>query len=221
MPLTYKKAGVDITKGNKLVEIIKPFARSTFRKEVIADIGSFGAFFKLESSKYKNPVIVSSTDGVGTKLKLAFMMNKHTTVGIDLVAMCVNDILTSGAEPLFFLDYFATGRLSTKTASDVIRGIAEGCKKAGCSLIGGETAEMPGIYSRGEYDLAGFSVGIVEKHKLIDGSGIKNGDIVIGLSSSGLHSNGYSLARKLLFDIKKYSVNKKIQGLDRTIGEEL
>ena len=179
MPLTYKKAGVDITKGNKLVEIIKPFARSTFRKEVIADIGSFGAFFKLESSKYKNPVIVSSTDGVGTKLKLAFMMNKHTTVGIDLVAMCVNDILTSGAEPLFFLDYFATGRLSTKTASDVIRGIAEGCKKAGCSLIGGETAEMPGIYRRGEYDLAGFSVGIVEKHKLIDGSGIKNGDIVI------------------------------------------
>jgi len=221
MPLTYKKAGVDITKGNKLVEIIKPLARSTFRKEVIADIGSFGAFFKLESSKYKNPVIVSSTDGVGTKLKLAFMMNKHTTVGIDLVAMCVNDILTSGAEPLFFLDYFATGRLSTKTASDVIRGIAEGCKKAGCSLIGGETAEMPGLYNEGEYDLAGFSVGIVEKHKIIDGSGIKNDDIVIGLSSSGLHSNGYSLARKLLFDIKKYSVNKKIQGLDRTIGEEL
>lgn len=221
MSLTYKKAGVDISKGNKLVEIIKSFARSTFRKEVVSDIGSFGAFFKLESSKYKNPVIVSSTDGVGTKLKLAFMMNKHTTVGIDLVAMCVNDILTSGAEPLFFLDYFATGRLSIKTASDVIRGIAEGCKKAGCSLVGGETAEMPGMYSAGEYDLAGFSIGIVEKHKIIDGSGIKKGDIVIGLLSSGLHSNGYSLARKLLFDIKKYSANKKIQGLDRTIGEEL
>jgi phosphoribosylformylglycinamidine cyclo-ligase len=221
MALTYKKAGVDITKGNKLVEIIKPLARSTFRKEVIADIGSFGALFKLDSSKYKNPVIVSSTDGVGTKLKLAFMTGKHTTIGIDLVAMCVNDILTSGAEPLFFLDYFAAGKLSTKTASDVISGIAEGCKNSGCSLIGGETAEMPGIYSKGEYDLAGFAVGIVDKHKIIDGSGIKNGDIVIGLSSSGLHSNGYSLARKLFLDIKRYSVNKKIHGLDCTIGEEL
>ena len=221
MALTYKTAGVDITKGDKLIDIIKPFARSTFRKEVIADIGSFGAFFKLDLSKYKNPVLVSSTDGVGTKLKIAFMLKKHDTVGIDLVAMCVNDVLTSGAEPLFFLDYFATGKLSTKIASGVIKGIANGCKMAGCSLIGGETAEMPGLYNKGEYDLAGFSVGIVERNKIIDGSGIRNSDVIIGLSSSGLHSNGYSLARKLFFDIKKYKPNKFIQELSCTIGEEL
>ncbi len=221
MALTYKTAGVDITKGDKLIDIIKPFARSTFRKEVIADIGSFGAFFKLNLSKYKNPVLVSSTDGVGTKLKIAFMLKKHDTVGIDLVAMCVNDVLTSGAEPLFFLDYFATGKLSTKTAADVIKGIANGCKMAGCSLIGGETAEMPGLYNEGEYDLAGFSVGIVERNKIIDGSGIRSGDIIIGLSSNGLHSNGYSLARKLFFGIKKYKPNKFIQELNCTIGEEL
>ena len=221
MALTYKTAGVDITKGDKLIDIIKPFARSTFRKEVIADIGSFGAFFKLDLSKYKNPVLVSSTDGVGTKLKIAFMLKKHDTVGIDLVAMCVNDILTSGAEPLFFLDYFATGKLSTKTAADVIKGIANGCKMAGCSLIGGETAEMPGLYNEGEYDLAGFSVGIVERNKIIDGSGIRSGDIIIGLSSNGLHSNGYSLARKLFLGIKKYKPNKFIRELNHTIGEEL
>jgi phosphoribosylformylglycinamidine cyclo-ligase len=221
MALTYKKAGVDITKGSKLIDIIKPAVRSTYRQEVIADIGSFGALFKLNLSKYKNPVLVSGTDGVGTKLKIAFILKKHTTVGIDLVAMCVNDILTSGAEPLFFLDYFATGKLSTKVASDVIRGIANGCRMASCSLIGGETAEMPGIYRDGEYDLAGFSVGIVEKDKIIDGSDIKDGDAVIGLSSSGLHSNGYSLVRKLFFDIKRYKANKIIQGLDSTLGEEL
>lgn len=221
MALTYKTAGVDIAKGDKLINIIKPFARSTFRKEVVADIGSFGALFKLDLSKYKNPVLVSSTDGVGTKLKIAFMLKKHDTVGIDLVAMCVNDVLTSGAEPLFFLDYFATGKLSTKTASGVIKGIANGCKIAGCSLIGGETAEMPGLYNEGEYDLAGFSVGIVERNKIIDGSGIRNSDVIIGLSSSGLHSNGYSLARKLFFDIKKYKPNKFIQELDCTIGKEL
>ncbi len=221
MSLTYKTAGVDITKGDKLIDIIKPFARSTFRKEVVSDIGSFGAFFKLNLSKYKNPILVSSTDGVGTKLKVAFMMKKHSTVGIDLVAMCVNDILTSGAEPLFFLDYFATGKLSTKVAADVIRGIADGCKIAGCSLIGGETAEMPGIYSPGEYDLAGFSVGIVEKNKIIDGLNIKSDDVVVGLASNGLHSNGYSLARKLFFDIKKYKPNKFLRELDCTIGEEL
>ncbi len=221
MSLTYKTAGVDITKGDKLIDIIKPFARSTFRKEVAADIGSFGAFFQINLSKYKNPILVSSTDGVGTKLKVAFMMKKHSTVGIDLVAMCVNDILTSGAEPLFFLDYFATGKLSTKVAADVIRGIADGCKMAGCSLIGGETAEMPGIYGPGEYDLAGFSVGIVEKDKIIDGFNIKSDDVVVGLSSNGLHSNGYSLARKLFFDIKKYKPNKFIPELDCTIGEEL
>ncbi len=221
MTLTYKNAGVDIDKGDSLIDIIKPFARATFRKEVLADIGSFGAFFKLDLSKYKNPVLVSGTDGVGTKLKIAFMLNKHSTIGIDLVAMCVNDVLTSGAEPLFFLDYFATGRLSTKNASRVIKGIAEGCRIAGCSLIGGETAEMPGFYGKGEYDLAGFCVGVVEKNKIINGSGIKNGDVVIGISSNGLHSNGYSLARKLFFDVQKYKPNKFIAELGCTIGEEL
>ncbi|MBI5049366.1 MAG: phosphoribosylformylglycinamidine cyclo-ligase [Nitrospirae bacterium] len=221
MPLTYKKAGVDISKGNKLVDIIKPMARSTFRPEVIQEIGSFGAFFKLVSSKYKIPVLVSSTDGVGTKLKIAFMFDKHDTVGIDLVAMCVNDVLTSGAEPLFFLDYFAAGKLSTEKAAEVIKGIAYGCRIAGCSLVGGETAEMPGFYKENEYDLAGFSVGIVEKDKIIDGSKIKNGDIVIGLASNGLHSNGYSLARKLFFDIKKYKATKFIKELGCSIGEEL
>jgi len=221
MTLTYKKAGVDIDKGNQLVNIIKPLARSTFTANVINEIGSFGAFFNIDKFKYKHPVLVSGTDGVGTKLKIAFLMNKHDTVGIDLVAMSVNDILTSGARPLFFLDYFATGKLSTKTAGDVIKGIADGCRMAGCSLVGGETAEMPGFYSRGEYDLAGFAVGIVDKKKIINGSGIGSGDILIGLSSSGLHSNGYSLARKIFFDIKKYGPKKKIKDLGCSIGEEL
>lgn len=221
MPLTYKAAGVNIKKGDKLVDLIKPLAHSTFKQDVLNDIGSFGAFFKLNTSKYKNPILVSGTDGVGTKLKIAFMLNKHDSVGIDLVAMSVNDILTSGAKPLFFLDYFATGKLSAKKAADVIKGIAYGCKMADCSLIGGETAEMPGFYSAGEYDLAGFAVGIVDKKAIIDGSKIKNGDIVIGLSSNGLHSNGYSLVRKLFFDIKKYSVRKKMKELGCSIGEEL
>lgn len=221
MKLTYKKSGVDINKGNRLVDIIKPLARSTFSKNVINEIGSFGAFFNIDKSQYQNPVLVSGTDGVGTKLKIAFLMNKHDTVGIDLVAMSVNDILTSGATPLFFLDYFATGRLSTNTAGAVIKGIANGCKLADCSLIGGETAEMPGFYSEGEYDLAGFAVGIVDKKKIINGSEIVDGDILIGLSSSGLHSNGYSLARKIFFDIKKYSPKKKIKELGCSIGEEL
>jgi phosphoribosylformylglycinamidine cyclo-ligase len=221
MKLTYKTSGVDIDKGNRLVDIIKPLARATFSKNVINEIGSFGAFFNIDKNKYQNPVLVSGTDGVGTKLRIAFLMNKHDTVGIDLVAMSVNDILTSGASPLFFLDYFATGKLSTKTAGDVVKGIADGCKMADCSLIGGETAEMPGFYSKGEYDLAGFAVGIVDKKKIINGSDIKAGDILIGLSSSGLHSNGYSLARKLFFDIKKYSPKKKIKELGCSIGEEL
>jgi len=221
MPITYKTAGVDITKGNRLVDIIKLLASSTFRQEVLYDIGAFGAFFKLNLKKYKNPVLVSSTDGVGTKLKIAFMLKKHATVGIDLVAMCVNDVLSCGAEPLFFLDYFATGKLSTKDAADVIKGISEGCKMAGCSLIGGETAEMPGFYKKDEYDLAGFSVGIVEKNKIIDGSKITSSDIVIGLASNGLHSNGYSLVRKLFFDIKRYKPAKFIKELDCTLGEEL
>ncbi|MBI5056582.1 MAG: phosphoribosylformylglycinamidine cyclo-ligase [Nitrospirae bacterium] len=221
MKLTYKTSGVDIDKGNRLVDIIKPLARATFSSNVINEIGSFGAFFKIDNSKYQNPVLVSGTDGVGTKLKIAFMMNKHDTVGMDLVAMSVNDILTSGAKPLFFLDYFATGKLSTKTAGDVIKGIANGCKMSDCSLIGGETAEMPGFYSDGEYDLAGFAVGIVDKNKIINGSGINNGDILIGLSSSGLHSNGYSLARKVFFDVKKYGPGKQIRELGCSIGEEL
>ena len=221
MKLTYKTSGVDIDKGSRLVDIIKPLARATFSKNVINEIGSFGAFFNIDKYKYQNPVLVSGTDGVGTKLKIAFLMNRHDTVGIDLVAMSVNDILTSGASPLFFLDYFATGKLSTKTAGDVIKGIADGCKMADCSLIGGETAEMPGFYDKGEYDLAGFAVGIVDKKKIINGSDIKAGDILIGLSSSGLHSNGYSLARKLFFDIKKYSLKKKIKELGCPIGEEL
>ncbi len=221
MALTYKASGVDINKGNKLVDIIRPVVRSTFKPYVMTDIGSFGAFCRLDTSRYKNPVLVSSTDGVGTKLKIAFMLNRHDTVGIDLVAMCVNDILTSGARPLFFLDYFASGKLSTSQAADVIRGIAGGCKTADCSLIGGETAEMPGFYSKGEYDLSGFAVGVVEKRAIINGAGIKNGDILIGLSSSGLHSNGYSLVRKLFFDIKKYTPRKKIKELGCTIGEEL
>jgi phosphoribosylformylglycinamidine cyclo-ligase len=221
MALTYKTAGVDIAKGNKLINIIKPVVRSTFRREVIQDIGSFSALFRLDLKKYRKPVLVSGADGVGTKLKLAFMLDKHATVGIDLVAMCVNDILTCGAEPLFFLDYFATGKLSTRKAADVIRGIAEGCRSAGCSLIGGETAEMPGFYSQGEYDLAGFCAGIVEEKRIITGSGIRAGDVVIGLSSDGLHSNGYSLARKVLFDINKYRPKKMYPGLGSSLGDVL
>jgi len=221
MPLTYKASGVDINKGNKLVDIIKPLAKSTFKPYVLTDIGSFGALCKLDTTRFKNPVLVSSTDGVGTKLKIAFMLNRHDTVGIDLVAMCVNDILTNGAQPLFFLDYFASGKLSTKQASDVIKGIAEGCKMADCSLIGGETAEMPGFYDKGEYDLSGFSVGAVGKKSIIDGTKIKNGDVLIGLASSGVHSNGYSLVRKLFFDINKYSPKKKVPELGCSIGDEL
>ncbi|MBI5328940.1 MAG: phosphoribosylformylglycinamidine cyclo-ligase [Deltaproteobacteria bacterium] len=219
--ITYKKAGVNIDEGEKLVTLIKPFAKATSRPEVMAGIGGFGALFSLNLKKYKNPVLVSSTDGVGTKLKIAFMLNKHDTVGIDLVAMGVNDLIVSGAEPLFFLDYFATGRLNAKNAASVIKGIALGCKEAGCALVGGETAEMPGFYDGGEYDLAGFVVGIVEKDKIIDGSAVKSGDAIIGLSSSGLHSNGYSLARKVLFDKLRLKPESKISGFKRNIGEEL
>jgi len=218
---TYKKAGVDIDEGERLVRLIKPIAMTTLRREVLAGIGGFGALFALNLKEYKNPVLVSSTDGVGTKLKLAFMMNRHDTVGIDLVAMGVNDLIVSGAEPLFFLDYFATGRLRAKTAASVIRGISKGCKEAGCALVGGETAEMPGFYQEGEYDLAGFAVGIVERDKIIDGSGIRQGDRIIGIASSGLHSNGYSLARKVLFDKLRLKAGDKIAGLKKSIGEEL
>lgn len=219
--LTYKKAGVDIDEGERFVKIIAPLVRKTFRNEVLTDIGSFGALFKLDITKYKEPVLASGTDGVGTKLKVAFMMDRHTTVGIDLVAMCVNDILTSGAEPLFFLDYFATGKLAPEKASMVIEGIVEGCKEAGCSLIGGETAEMPGFYKDGEYDLSGFAVGVVDRGRIVDGFGIKEGDALIGLSSSGLHSNGYSLARKVFFDNGKMDVSTYITDLGTTLGDEL
>lgn len=196
-PLSYRDAGVDIDAGDNLVENIKPFAKRTMRPEVLAGIGGFGAMVEI-SKKYRNPVLVSGTDGVGTKLKLAFMLNKHDTVGIDLVAMSVNDILVQGAEPLFFLDYFACGKLDVPTATQVVKGIAQGCEISGCALIGGETAEMPGMYPDGEYDLAGFAVGVVEKADIIDCKSIQPGDIVIGLASSGPHSNGYSLVRKII-----------------------
>jgi phosphoribosylformylglycinamidine cyclo-ligase len=195
--LTYRDAGVDIDAGDALVDRIKPLALRTMRPEVLGGIGGFGALFEV-SKKYKNPVMVSGTDGVGTKLKLAFRMKKHDTVGIDLVAMSVNDILVSGAEPAFFLDYFACGKLDVGVAADVVKGIAEGCEQAGCALIGGETAEMPGMYDPNEYDLAGFAVGLVDKDKIIDGTKVAVGDVVIGLASSGLHSNGFTLVRKVI-----------------------
>ena len=195
--ITYKDAGVDIEAGDALVERIKPFAKRTMRPEVLAGIGGFGAMFEL-GRKYNNPVLVSGTDGVGTKLKLAFLLDKHDTIGIDLVAMSVNDILVQGAEPLFFLDYFACGKLDVETATSVVSGIAKGCEESLCSLIGGETAEMPSMYQDGEYDLAGFAVGVVEKDKAIDGKLLCAGDVIIGLESSGFHSNGYSLVRKII-----------------------
>jgi phosphoribosylformylglycinamidine cyclo-ligase len=195
--LSYRDAGVDIDAGEALVERIKPFAKRTLRPEVLAGIGGFGALVELPK-RYRSPVLVSGTDGVGTKLKLAFMLGRHDTIGIDLVAMSVNDVLVQGAEPLFFLDYFACGKLDVGVAADVIKGIARGCEQAGCALIGGETAEMPGMYPAGEYDLAGFCVGVVEKDRVIDGRGIVPGDVVLGLASSGAHSNGYSLVRRIL-----------------------
>ena len=196
-PLSYRQAGVDIDAGDALVEAIKPFARRTLRPEVLAGIGGFGALFEL-AKRYRDPVLVAGTDGVGTKLKLAFQLERHDTVGVDLVAMNVNDILVQGAEPLFFLDYFACGRLDVPAATEVIKGIARGCELAGCALIGGETAEMPGMYAEGEYDLAGFAVGVVEKSRIIDGKSIAPGDVLLGLASSGAHSNGYSLIRRIL-----------------------
>ncbi len=197
---SYKKAGVDIKKADELVQRIKPLVSGTHIKGVITDIGGFGGLFKLDTQDIREPVLVASTDGVGTKLKLAFMFDVHDTIGIDLVAMSVNDILVQGAKPLFFLDYFATGKLDTTRAETVIRGIAQGCKMAGCALLGGETAEMPDFYPPGEYDLSGFCVGVVDNRQIIDGRDIRPGDVIIGLASSGLHSNGFSLARKVFKD---------------------
>lgn len=209
-PLSYRDAGVDIDAGDALIDAIKPYAKRTMREGVLAGIGGFGALFEV-SKKFKEPVLVSGTDGVGTKLKLAFHLNRHDTVGIDLVAMSVNDILVQGAEPLFFLDYFACGKLNVAAAADVIKGIAQGCEQAGCALIGGETAEMPSMYPDGEYDLAGFAVGAVEKSKIIDGSKIVPGDVVLGLASSGAHSNGYSLVRKII-EVAKPDLNSDFHG---------
>ena len=208
--LTYRDAGVDIDAGDSLVENIKPYARRTLRPGVLAGIGGFGALFRVPRS-YKVPVLVAGTDGVGTKLKLAFQLKRHDTVGIDLVAMSVNDILTLGAEPLFFLDYYACGKLDVKSATQVVKGIAAGCEQAGCALIGGETAEMPGMYPAGEYDLAGFAVGVVEKSKIIDGKSIKSGDVILGLASNGAHSNGYSLIRKII-STRRVNLSAKLGG---------
>ncbi len=219
--VTYKDAGVDIAAGNNFVNLIKPLVKSTFRPEVMAEIGGFGGLFSLNASKYKNPVLVSGTDGVGTKLKIAFMADYHETVGIDLVAMCVNDIIVQGAEPLFFLDYLATGSLLPEKAASIVKGIAEGCRQAGCALIGGETAEMPGFYADGEYDMAGFAVGVVDRDNIIDGSGIAVGNKLIGIASSGLHSNGYSLARKLIFERMGLKIDSEIPSLGKTVAEEL
>jgi phosphoribosylformylglycinamidine cyclo-ligase len=220
MSLTYRDAGVDIDEGDRLVELIKPHARATLRPEVLGGIGGFGGLFALDTKKWKEPVLVSGTDGVGTKLKIAFAADRHDTIGQDLVAMCVNDVAVVGAEPLFFLDYFATGRLAAEQAALVVKGIAEGCRLAGCALIGGETAELPGFYAKGEYDLAGFAVGCVERSRIVDGKGVVTGDVVLGVASSGLHSNGYSLARRALLDHHPLDwAPPALEG--RTVGEAL
>jgi phosphoribosylformylglycinamidine cyclo-ligase len=217
----YQKAGVDIDLGNTFVDRIKPLIRQTFSPEVITDIGGFSGLFRLDTAAYSEPVLVSSTDGVGTKLKIAQQMDLHHTIGIDLVAMCVNDIIVQGARPLFFLDYLATGKLDLETTTSVIEGIVNGCRQAGCALLGGETAEMPGFYTAGEYDLAGFVVGIVDRKKIIDGSKIQPGDQIIGLASNGLHSNGFSLVRKIFFEDLRIGPQEVIPELGTALGEEL
>jgi len=217
----YKEAGVDIEAGNRFVDLIKPIVRKTFKSGVITDIGGFAGIYSLNVQNTKNPVLVSSTDGVGTKLKIAFMLNKHDTIGIDLVAMCVNDIVVQGATPLFFLDYISMGKLDAYVARDIVKGIAVGCLEAKCSLIGGETAEMPGFYAEKEYDVAGFVVGLADNEELLDGSEIAVGHQLIGIASSGLHSNGYSLVRKIFFEGLKMSVDDHVEDFGRTLGEEL
>ncbi len=217
----YKEAGVDIDKGNTFVRNIKDIVSSTHQRGVLNDIGGFSSFFAIDTGKYKKPVLVSSTDGVGTKLAVANLCNKHDTIGIDLVAMCVNDIIVGGATPLCFLDYFSTGKLDIDIATEVVKGIAEGCRQAKCSLVGGETAEMPGLYKAGDYDLAGFTVGIADRDAIIDGSEIKVGNTILGLASNGLHSNGFSLVRKICFDDLGLTVNSEVKELGCTLGEEL
>jgi len=216
--LSYRDAGVDIDADNALIDKIKPLSKATYRDGVMGGLGGFGALFEIPLDKYKQPVLVSGTDGVGTKLKLAMMMNKHDTIGIDLVAMCVNDLIVQGAEPLFFLDYYATGKLDVNAAADVIKGISDGCIQSGCALSGGETAEMPGMYDGEDYDLAGFCVGIVEKSKIIDGTQVQAGDVLLGLASSGPHSNGYSLIRKI---IERENSDLNAQFADSTLGATL
>ena len=219
--MTYADAGVDIDAGNYSVQLIKDSVKATYRPEVLGDLGGFGGLFALNSGKYKEPVLVSGTDGVSTKLKLAFLLDKHDTIGQDAVAMCVNDILVQGAEPLFFLDYLAVGKLEPEQVAAVVKGVADACKESGCALIGGETAEMNGFYPVGEYDIAGFAVGAVEKSKIITSERVKAGDVLLGLPSSGVHSNGYSLVRKIVFEKKGFKGDEVIPELGKSIGEEL
>jgi phosphoribosylformylglycinamidine cyclo-ligase len=219
--MDYKSSGVDIDAGNETVRRIKRLAQSTFTPGVLSEIGSFGGLFKLDTAAWAEPVLVSSADGVGTKLKVAFMANQHTTIGVDLVNHCVNDILVQGAVPLFFLDYLATGKLSPDVAEQIVQGLARACKDNGCALLGGETAEMPGFYNDGEYDVAGFIVGAVDRARLIDGKAIAPGDVLLGLPSSGLHTNGYSLARKIAFEEMKLAVDTHVPDLGETIGQAL
>ena len=219
--LTYKDAGVDTKEGERAVSLMKEHVKTTFNDNVLTGLGSFGGLFRLPIEGMKEPVLVSGTDGVGTKLKIAFLMDKHDTVGIDCVAMCVNDVLCQGATPLFFLDYIATGKVTAEKIADIVSGIAEGCRQGVSALIGGETAEMPGFYGEGEYDMAGFSVGIVDKEKVITGADIKEGNVIVGIPSTGIHSNGYSLVRKVFFDKMGYGVDKYLDELGETVGEAL
>jgi phosphoribosylformylglycinamidine cyclo-ligase len=219
--LTYKDSGVDIHAGYETVRLIKDYVKKTYTKGVMSDIGGFGGMFGIDKNEYEEPVLVSGTDGVGTKLMIAFKTDVHDTIGEDAVAMCVNDVICQGAKPLFFLDYIATGNLDPRKAADIVKGVASGCIKAGAALIGGETAEMPGLYGEGEYDIAGFCVGIVDRKKIIDGSKIVEGDVLIGIPSSGFHSNGYSLVRKVFFDHKSYNVDDYVEELGCTLGEAL